>query len=186
MWCRFDDQNKLKRRWCGCYTELCDISPSSPTSAATQLQLVYHDTLRAPLVSVSILHMLLPTATSGHIRCWIGRWYEVITASLLQFSSAGKNHDNKTSHHIPLNKRPPCRSPFPKTLSCMKGGKGSLVFHLLSNRICMHVDLTPKKKRARNHAWHMYEACTSNVFSLLSSCSSYIIQQKGPLFDPNQ
>ncbi|KAH8122686.1 hypothetical protein LI328DRAFT_170314 [Trichoderma asperelloides] len=59
----------LKRRWCGRHTELCDISPSSPTSAATQLQLVYHDTLRAPLVAFSILHMLLPTATSGRIRC---------------------------------------------------------------------------------------------------------------------
>lgn len=41
--CRFDDQLQLKRRWCGCSTELCGISPSSPIPvAATQLQLVSH------------------------------------------------------------------------------------------------------------------------------------------------
>lgn len=93
----------------------------------------------------------------------------MIAASLLQFSSAAKIHDNKTSHHIPLNKRPPCQSPFPKTLSCMKGGKGSLVFHLLSNRICMHVDLTPKKKERAI----MPGICTRHVLATFSPSSPH-------------
>jgi hypothetical protein len=57
--CRFDDQSRLKRRWCGCHTELCGNSPLSPIPAATQLHLVSR-----PIVNTFCTCLITPHVAS--------------------------------------------------------------------------------------------------------------------------